>query len=116
MRAAWAAQASAMREWRHGAIIPQQPLPGPLPRSKAERFAPVLISPPYPHLFRRFWQQPSKSCQELLQATAPVGQMLNMAVDLDAVTGGENNPLAPFGILGQLFEWALKGVRGKMQS
>jgi hypothetical protein len=42
--------------------------------------------------------------------------MLNMAVDLDAVTGGENHPLAPFGILGQLFEWALKGVRGKMQS
>jgi hypothetical protein len=53
--------------------------------------------------------------QELLQATAPVGQMLNMAVDLDAVTGGENNPLAPFGILGKLFEWAFKGVRGKMQ-
>jgi hypothetical protein len=37
----------------------------PLPRSKAERFARVPIAPPYPHPFRRFWQQPSKSCEYL---------------------------------------------------
>jgi hypothetical protein len=42
--------------------------------------------------------------------------MLDMAVDLDAVTGGENHPLAPFGILGKLFECAFKGIRGKMQA
>src|SRR5215475_10191254 len=54
--------------------------------------------------------------QELLEATAAVSQMPDMAVDLDAVTGGENDALAPFGIVGKLFEWVLKGIGGKMQA
>jgi hypothetical protein len=36
-----------------------------LPRAKAERFAPGPISPPYPHPLRRFWQQPSKSWDQM---------------------------------------------------
>ena len=42
-------------------------------------------------------------------------QMLDMAVDLDAIAGRENDPLAPVGIVGQLFERAIEGVWGKMQ-
>jgi hypothetical protein len=68
-----------MRAWRQGSIIPQQPLPGLLLRSKAERFALGPISPPYPHPLRRFWQQPSKSCLDALNSVRtprPLGTIM----------------------------------------
>jgi hypothetical protein len=53
--------------------------------------------------------------QELTQARAAMGEMRDMAVDFDAVTGRQDDAVAPLGIVGELFEGPLQRRFGKAQ-
>jgi hypothetical protein len=54
--------------------------------------------------------------QELLQTAAAMGEVLDMAVEFDAVTGGEDDTVTPLGIVRQLFQGFLEGRRREMES
>jgi hypothetical protein len=45
-----------------------------------------------------------------------MGELLDMGIHLDPITGREDDPLATLGIVGELFEGFFQGRLGKIQA